>query len=1474
MPRIHRIRVTNIQYDYGKKQMPDLLFDTGSLDTLLLLANGGGKTLFIQLLLQTVLPREKLNGRSIADLLQSERYTGHIVVEWLLDRPGDVKHFLCTGFCFTNGRNQNPLESFNYLFEYDELASLHVGTLPLIHEHTDGARRPIGYQQLRDWLKDELGSKLELPETITEYHRRLRTRNILPEEWKNIRDTNGSEGGVDKFFEKSKTTAQLMDNMLIPSVEEMIFQSEAKKKELIHAFAEYRTMLLNIPVIKQNIKDFDAIRSYAEDVVAHVQQYDRHLREWEQKTAEWTRLAKTFHQFEQQAVQEFQQLQTEQEQMESVLHDLRWKLQSVEVFIKQMEFQKEEKLEEAAQREFDRQHQEWTRLLQQTREYEAMYHYGLAQAALLEAAGYRSQLEAMDLSEPELYASLQQAKRVFRSAWEEKRHHLGEQIQAEEQRLKQMEDHLQELKTRKAGLQAEDNQWRTDWAKMEHWLSDYENRKQEVVSLVPPAYVWSPEQGITAYKQEMDGLQDAHDAIEQQLRQVQDEILQTESRLVETSERKNQLAIDQRQLQDQWDRFNQDQEEMTGLLAGQSFFTTDLLADKDKVLGYLREHSQQAGEARVLVQAEVAGLEEKWALLEGKDYYIPQQELVKVKQRLDRSGIHTVLGSEWLAAQPLTQEEKDAYLNHQPLLPYSVLIEEHQVNQVKQLMRQGKDWSADQPILFLVKSGASLRPSLSQEMFFPLFQDELFIYQPESLRIYTSLEAFQQFKGQMQTSIQEKKQLLQLHREQEQQWSYVCHQIERFYKSYRENDVLEWQHKLVQLADQLHLVEQLLNDLRRQKDSRLNEQTQAEQSLKQNEQQQQHVAKTMEQLERFAVWHAEYPGKVQKKREAEIKLEQLDHDRAACDAENEGLLIQRETCRTTLREINQLIKQHEVEYVNYQLEGVEPNLESALSDYNSAKAVVDSLTLQLNEKDRDRKNLVALLEKAEKVAADALDETRQSGLEVDWIKRNYRPLQKEDVRRMQQSERSQQAVLDGARNEYHAAQMRKSAALSVWEDRKQQIESSFSCAPFDGYREETYQDQLRYFQEQQSQGEKEKERISKRISANLEWKRELETAREHSEERLPCKVAQLGEDIQALSWTAWEAYQAKPFPVVRRLEQERETVEKKLNTQKQQVDKQFQAYLLRLAETNNSRVKQFIRDVQVILDDNRLYDFDFVETQFLRIFEGLDFYQQEFYRTLQESETSQKQLTQLCLRRAKAIYDSVMEIPRNSRVALYERDIQLVRIDWRSGDEEEEFAKMDQYLQQVLVDLQRWKQEGMDDDQLDSRMEELLRTRRLMEVIAPMEECRVLVYKPRKESLVRNQRVEYSPWEEVSRWSGGEEYSIYITMFMIMISHIRQQTEGRQNIWKVIVADNPFGKASSPHILETVFQVAKANRIQLICLTAHKQEGILQRFPVVYSLQLRSAYGKEIMKAEQLETGFYRVEATSQHDAQQMTLII
>jgi hypothetical protein len=245
MPRINRIRVSNIKYDHDKKQMPDVMLNLDGLNSIFLLANGGGKSLLIQLALQTILPNAKMGKRRIADLLESDNYTGHVVVEWLLDQEGEEEHYLCTGFAFTEGYKDQRLRYYNYLFDYNEDANFTIEDLPLIKQGDMFKReRPISYQELKDWVRNNEDKRIQLFERIKDYQSYLRRYRILPEEWENIRDTNASEGGVDQFFAKSKTAEQLVDNLLIPSVENMLFQNKKQKKELLNAFSEHRSMLL------------------------------------------------------------------------------------------------------------------------------------------------------------------------------------------------------------------------------------------------------------------------------------------------------------------------------------------------------------------------------------------------------------------------------------------------------------------------------------------------------------------------------------------------------------------------------------------------------------------------------------------------------------------------------------------------------------------------------------------------------------------------------------------------------------------------------------------------------------------------------------------------------------------------------------------------------------------------------------------------------------------------------------------------------------------------------------------------------------------------------------------------------------------------------------------------------------------------------------------------------------------------------
>jgi hypothetical protein len=131
----------------------------------------------------------------------------------------------------------------------------------------------------------------------------------------------------------------------------------------------------------------------------------------------------------------------------------------------------------------------------------------------------------------------------------------------------------------------------------------------------------------------------------------------------------------------------------------------------------------------------------------------------------------------------------------------------------------------------------------------------------------------------------------------------------------------------------------------------------------------------------------------------------------------------------------------------------------------------------------------------------------------------------------------------------------------------------------------------------------------------------------------------------------------------------------------------------------------------------------------------------------------------------------------------------------------------------------------------------------------------------------------YDHWDNVEKWSGGERFAGYMAMFMAILSYTRSKLSSLRNPHKVLVADNPFGAASSAHVLNLVFQIAANNNIQMLCLTALTEETIFSYFPVVYSLKLRQFMGKDYIQS-QMEKGFYQIDPLEEEliRRRQMTL--
>lgn len=162
MPHINRIRVNNVKYNFGTQFYDDFMMRFSCKNTIYDLANGGGKSVLMLLLLQNLIPNCTLDEKQPVEKLF--RTTGgsntiHSLIEWKLDScyQRDNFKYMMTGFCARKGKDTGEdalresanIEYFNYCIFYREFGDNDIRNLPLAK---DGER--ITYNGLKSYLRE------------------------------------------------------------------------------------------------------------------------------------------------------------------------------------------------------------------------------------------------------------------------------------------------------------------------------------------------------------------------------------------------------------------------------------------------------------------------------------------------------------------------------------------------------------------------------------------------------------------------------------------------------------------------------------------------------------------------------------------------------------------------------------------------------------------------------------------------------------------------------------------------------------------------------------------------------------------------------------------------------------------------------------------------------------------------------------------------------------------------------------------------------------------------------------------------------------------------------------------------------------------------------------------------------------------------------------------------------------------------
>lgn len=274
MPHINRVRVNNVKYNFGTQFYDDFMMRFSCKNTIYDLANGGGKSVLMLLLLQNLIPNCTLDEKQPVEKLfrtASGSNTIHSLIEWKLDScyQRDNFKYMTTGFCARKGKDTGEdavreaanIEYFNYCIFYREFGDNDIKNLPLAK---DGER--VTYNGLKSYLRDlekiDHGVEVHIFERKGDYQSFISRYGLFESEWEIIRGINKTEGHVRTYFENNyRTGRKVVEDLLIEEIIQKSFHNQVggsfEDEGMAKTLLDIKDRIIELSRRKEEISIFD-----------------------------------------------------------------------------------------------------------------------------------------------------------------------------------------------------------------------------------------------------------------------------------------------------------------------------------------------------------------------------------------------------------------------------------------------------------------------------------------------------------------------------------------------------------------------------------------------------------------------------------------------------------------------------------------------------------------------------------------------------------------------------------------------------------------------------------------------------------------------------------------------------------------------------------------------------------------------------------------------------------------------------------------------------------------------------------------------------------------------------------------------------------------------------------------------------------------------------------------------------------------
>jgi hypothetical protein len=1455
MPTICKIRFTNVIYEDGNKRYNDEIFSFHGHNGAILLENGGGKTVFIQTALQAVLPHTDLAERKIRNTLQLEEAPAHIAIEWILNEAPRRYALTCVSLFLT----KNGLDSYRYVHEYGENDAHAIEHVPFTKE-TRGKIRPAERGEIQEYYQAMAQSQLNAKtfSTIRDYKAYIEeTYHIIPKEWESIVKINSSEGGVENFFDECKTTNQLFDRLLIPAVEDAMIGYNAES--FAETFEKHRSSFKQYKQLKEKIEENKRIQQALDTYVKQFESMHQH----ENMYLHTRQKAKAYME---QAVQE-------KKETEVQLHRLEKDLEILER--ERAQYKQKEALFEIAVEQ-----QKLSELLEQYREHEGQYEELLANLFHCEKRYYSLRLAEYK----QKYETAEGEMKVY----EEELRHLDEQQDTTDlldqltqirqelhgyflerrNQFKEKEDGLRiqsvslasQMETEEKALQEairlENNVSREIAVKQEAIIRNERSMDETEKEILANPEQETVEKRLPEWRERYSRLDNKNVALTQENKQLEAD-RQTAKQKIETLQKELREYVGQKnRLETQLNAFEEAQQRIKTRLSfakpswqhiesvylKQETIQTQL---REKLAALKKEREQLLVEERIAFRfADDYALQDVFYA----DSYLAQQiEAWKSQFSYLETGVRYV--------QAVLGTPSQAFEGN-PLWPVTLVTTEKEkskvVEKVARIARK-----LQYPVLVLTTDEAS--ECIRGKQLFARYS----WVEPAHWQENIEQQRFSEWKQHVQSQAQTARQTREVKERELEQWQELQNEWNRFLEEYPYDFYRELTSELLEIQEKIQNGEQQEYSLKQQIAETEKHITNNAKKITDYKDQMNHLENVMEKANKYIqikreterlqnelLLANEKQNNLQKKCEhLQNMIARLREERQAVEGEIrdietevriqiDGHYLYRHVQDTTPRYTRKTIQQLEQEHKNieFKIEKIakgrhelEVSIERAEKEMKSAKEEIEKLRteyLNLDESILFPSHGKEIMSKLWKKRTELKETVKHKKEETDQARNKVN---------------HQQAKVNVLTENYHESYPQH--PVTTFSERLETVKQTLAEEKRALTERKQYVDQMKR-------------------TVEVEWKN-IETAITKLDKYDP-KHQFMNRDIHSTSLSEHEIteFRYNRDKICAALIKELDQLYEQLSLEKRKVEAakgKFQNFC-----------RKEIRDVKL-----REMAIEGVERKekYEEVVEFTRYMETRIHNAIKYAEESiishDKDLEQFIVyihAHVKKLADELKIIPKKTRVKIENQWKEIYAFTIPEWDEQEGKAKVRHHIEWILEQLEKEAYKdgvGQEDaGKIRKDLEMWLQSKQLLRIVMGENAMKVTCRKVTNNSTVTTRSY---TWEQSNSWSGGEKWSKNMTLFLGILNYIaekQQPLQQRMKRHRAVIMDNPFGKASSDHVLNPVFFIAEQLGFQIIALTAHAEGKFLRDyFPVIYSCRLRQAVNSDkqiVTKERTIHQAYFR----------------